>query len=176
MAISKLRKVVVSAVMAVSALLASEGSAQATWFTYDEFENIPSGWYFDGSGSHNGTFVTSTYYSPTRSAKLTTSSGGWSAVGRGLEVGLTGVCEVEFMVKVGSSSTSSTMPVTVEVIDPASWTYISLRTISVTKGSWALVVGNAWNGYDGQDVYVRLSIGGSGTRTAYVDDQYIWCD
>jgi hypothetical protein len=172
MVISRLSRVAGPSLLAASLLLALEGTAKAGWFTYDEFESNPSAdWFFHGGGSYTGQFVTSTYSSPTHSAKLTSTSGSWSAIGSYQTVWMAGVCEIEFMVK-----TTTTQNVNVEVIDPASWTYISLRTVSVSSGAFRLVTGNTWSSYYGQDVVVRLAIGGSTSRTAYVDDWYIWCD
>jgi len=156
---------------ALSLLLGLEGRASAGWFLTDGLEP-PTGWFFDGDGGHSGGFTTASYLSYSHSAKISSSGGGWSAVGRVVNIAsFSRPCDAEIFVK----SVNASQSVSLEVIDPATWTYVSLTSVTISSGAYRFISANGWTVAPYSDVVIRVAIGGPGTRAAYVDDLTVWC-
>jgi len=62
-----------------------------------------------------------------------------------------------------------------EIIQPSSWRYISLKTVTLSGSSYQAVITNSWNAVD-IDVFVRVSlIYNGGFSAARVDDLLVQC-
>ncbi|MFG1839557.1 hypothetical protein [Micromonospora sp. NPDC049175] len=178
-AFSRAARLTAAAVTATAvALTVAVGPAQADLWTHtDGFEGNPAAvWEFHRSGAGSGAYElgTGTAHSGWNNAILTTSAGGWSGVGKLLTVGPrtaghSTTCGGGFYVRAVSGSAV----LNVEVIDPASWTYLSLRTVRITDTAWRLHdVASYANGPN--QVFVRISLlGGSGA--VRVDDFAFQC-
>jgi hypothetical protein len=65
--------------------------------------------------------------------------------------------------------------VNVEVINPSSWTYISLKTVTLTGGGYSQVTVPAWTGGP-NTVYFRVSVlGNGGFSSVRADDLVVQC-
>ena len=140
----------------------------------DGFESNRNSWGFVGTGQfyyNSGTAQTG-YYSAQLKAP---SAGTWAAVGRLVNVRAP-TCKTNIFVKSASGQLSGNL----EVIDPATWTYIALKPFTITSaqaGAWIPLTTGTWKVSAGRPpVYVRVAIGYvNGAETAYVDDMRTMC-
>ncbi|MBM7075142.1 hypothetical protein [Micromonospora humida] len=178
-ALTRAVRITAAAVMATTvALTVAVSPAQADlWQHTDGFESSPAAvWEFHRSGAGSGAFELGAgkAHSGANNAILTTSAGGWSGVGKLLTVrprtaGHNTTCGGGFFVQ----AVSGPAVLNVEVIDPASWTYLALRTVRITDTVWRRHdVASYANGPS--QVFVRVSLlGGSGP--VRVDDMAFQC-
>ncbi|MEU1586977.1 hypothetical protein [Micromonospora sp. NPDC005710] len=178
-ALTRAARLSAAAVLATTvALTVAVGPAQADlWQHTDGFEGSPAAvWEFHRSGAGSGAYElgAGTARSGSNNAILTTSAGGWSGVGKLLTVrprtaGHSTTCGGGFFVR----AVSGPAVLNVEVIDPASWTYLALRTVRITDTVWRRHdVASYANGPS--QVFVRVSLlGGSGA--VRVDDMAFQC-
>jgi len=62
-----------------------------------------------------------------------------------------------------------------EVINPSTWTYISLRTVTLSEGGYTMITVPSWRGGPNV-VYVRVSlIGTGGFQAVRIDDLVVQC-
>jgi hypothetical protein len=157
-----------------------QGTAQAGTYLYsDGFEGSDRSttWSFGGEGS-GAIIKSSVAFSGSYFARLTAGSGQWNGVGRnvwapahpgGYWYGPV-YCNVGFWVRPHTNT-----QVNVEVINPYNWTYHSLKTHTLSASTnWTLLHANGWYSH-GSYVHVRLSIVGTGSRTASVDNMTLTC-
>ncbi|MDG4828218.1 hypothetical protein O7627_02725 [Solwaraspora sp. WMMD1047] len=167
-----------AAVATAVALTVAVSPAHADlWQHSDGFEGDPAAvWEFHRSGAGSGSFQIGqgTARSGSNNALLSTSAGGWSGVGKLLTVrprtaGHATTCGGGFFVQ----ATSGPAVLNVEVIDPASWTYLALRTVRVTDTAWRRHdVASYQNGPT--QVFMRVSLLG-GSAPVRVDDMVFQC-
>lgn len=169
--------VAAAATTAVTLAVAAGPAHADLWQHSDGFEGDPAAvWEFHRVGAGSGTFELSAGTARTglNNAHLTTSAGGWSAVGKLLTVrprtaGHATTCGGGFHIR----ALNGAAVLNVEVIDPASWTYLALRTVRVTDGTWRLHnVATYQNGPT--QVFMRVALAG-GSGPVRVDDMVFQC-
>lgn len=149
--------------------------ALSDWSLRDGFETNPGGtWYFEHSGSGGGRFETAGQYSRTgtNQAYIYVSTG-FSSVGR------TVILEPFFagrtlytLASIYLRPYGTNVKVNFEVIDPTTWTYIALKTVTLANSyTYQLVTTDEFVPYR-KDVVVRVSVlaGTGGTVGVDVDD------
>ncbi|HBL59149.1 MAG TPA: hypothetical protein DDZ80_11710 [Cyanobacteria bacterium UBA8803] len=148
------------------------------WQLQDGFEYNPSStWtlYHSGNGSGGFDIKAGRSRSGYNNAWLTVLTG-WSSVGRTVVFspyfsGRTLNCNAQIYIQplIGSSKLNF------EVIDPSTWRYVALKTVTVTGGSYqAVLVGPFIPAR--KDLFVRVSLLGNGTASAArVDDLTVGC-
>jgi len=163
--------------VATALVVASAGVAHASlWAHQDGFELDPTTtWSIEHYGNSNGGFDlgVGTARSGSNDAWLTAQDQ-FSAVGK--PVHLTpaefhaATCSAQIYVKAVGPATLN-----VEVIEPASWTYIALNTVSLSGGGYTAVGVGPWTPGP-VDVYFRVSLLGNGGRSQVrVDDLQVSC-
>jgi len=155
-----------------------QGPAQAgVWQITDGFEGNPAAvWSFARVGTGGGGFDINagTARTPYNDAWLTIQSNGWSSVGRSVHI-----TPVQFH-QTTCAARIYVLPLGVakvnfEIIQPSSWRYISLKTVTLSGSSYQAVITNSWNAVD-IDVFVRVSlIYNGGFSAARVDDLLVQC-
>jgi hypothetical protein len=169
-----------------------QGAALAqSWSFSDGFERTagsPQPWYIDGGGSYQGVFhfSASNAHSGSQYARLWASSNGgsWASVARNVRVPYSTSsydvgCSVGFYVRpYAVLSTLTSVPVNIEVIDPATWTYLAFKTHTVSASSssqpsYKWLTSSSWSSRQ-PDVVVRVAVGGS-TLYHFVDDMKVSC-
>lgn len=178
-AITRFSRIAVAALATTAVTLGvAAGPARADlWQHTDGFESSPASvWEFHRVGAGSGAFELNagTARTGANNAILTTSAGGWSGVGKSLTVrprtaGHSTTCGGGFFVR----ALSGPAVLNIEVIDPASWTYLALRTVRVSDTAWRQHdVASYVNGPT--QVFMRVSLlGGSGP--VRVDDMVFQC-
>ena len=164
-------------VFAAAILILGFGAARAraAWQLFDSFETNPAAtWFFEHPGSGGGVFETAGQYSRTgtNDAYIYVSSS-FSSVGRTVILApffpgrtLYSIASI-YLRPYGTNVT-----VNFEVIDPSNWTYISLKTVTLSNSyTYQLVTTDMFIPYR-QDVYVRVSVlaGTAGSVGVDVDD------
>jgi hypothetical protein len=130
---------------------------------------VGTAYYYFGAGTAN----TGSYTAQLKSQ----SPGNWAAAGRYVNAPNTAPsCKTGVFVKSGSGRIDGNL----EVIDPATWRYISVMPftlLSSEAGTWIPVATANWRVEAGQpSVYVRVSIWYTDSEeTAYVDDMKTTC-
>ena len=181
------------AIFGVAILILGFGVSQASaatpdwryWSLRDSFEISPaSTWSITGGGYVYGDFFTDDLslmrYSRTgqTGAYITTRTGGWTGVGRFVDLtpfvpGITAI-NSQVTIYVRPRATSATnVHIALEVIDPDTWTYVSLKQVVLSGFTWQPVVTDIFTPIR-KTIYVRLSISVPTTETsqqaADVDD------
>lgn len=141
------------------------------WQLQDDFElNAPSTWRFEHAGVGGGYLDTTGNYSKSGIADAYIySSSGFSSVGRIVSFtpflpGRTLTAAAAIYIRPWGGNVTLNF----EVIDPATWTYISLKTVTLpTTYTYQKVVTNAFIPYK-KEVYVRVSVLNNGA--ADIDD------
>jgi hypothetical protein len=171
-----------TAVLATLAVvLANPGVASANWSIQDGFEGSPSGtWKLQHSGTGSGGFeINQGTANRGQNNAWLRSQTGWSAVGKNLLIGPAANnrfvrCNAAFVV----SSLTGASQLNVEVIDPSTWNYLAVKTVTVSSTSYVTVGTDSWHaGASPNPVYVRISLLGNGstTSTVRVDDMNVVC-
>jgi hypothetical protein len=148
------------------------------WQLQDGFEyNYASTWTFYHSGNGSGSFDIKAGRSRSGyNNALLTAITGWSSVGRTVnftpyQSGRTLNCAANIYIQpiIGTSK------INFEVIDPSTWRYIALKTVTLTGGSYnAVSVGPFIPAR--KDAFVRVSLLGNGSASAArVDDLTVQC-
>jgi hypothetical protein len=169
-----------TAALAVSAALVigMSGPASANgWNTSDGFEWNPAAtWilYKVGTGGGGFDINAGTARTPYNNAWLSIQSSGWSSVGRSVhitpsEVHLP-VCAARiYVLPLGTAKLNF------EVIRPSTWTYLALKTVTLSGSTYQSVVTPSWDAYD-NDVFVRVSLLYNNSFSAVrVDDMLVQC-
>jgi hypothetical protein len=158
------------------ATIASPAQA-GIWQLNDGFENNPLGrWSFSGAGNHFGNFdgTNGVPRSGLEYADLTQWDVGWSAVGRNVHLhSAPATCGASVWILTSSVSSN----VNLEIIDPATWTYISVKQVTVPRNNfaWQNFTFNTWT-VGKQDVVLRIALLGPGSvRVIKVDDLVVQC-
>jgi hypothetical protein len=166
----------------VVACTATSGSARAQTVS-DDFESGHAAWWFDGQGVRGGVW---TQRGPRHVAELWfRDESSWSSVARlitvpGFSWYAPDYCQTQFhvMPKLQAADGSTWYPrvtITVEVIDPESWSYIAVRTINLpTLNAFYPVSTLEWQPWTPEAV-VRVSISGAGAWQVFVDDMTTSC-
>jgi hypothetical protein len=147
------------------------------WQLQDGFEYSPaSTWtlYHSGNGSGGFDIKAGRSRSGYNNAWLTVLTG-WSSVGRTVQFtpylpGRTLNCGAQIYIQpvIGSSKLNF------EVIDPSTWRYVALKTVTLTGGSYQAVAVPFVPAR--KDLFVRVSLLGNGsTSAARVDDLTVSC-
>jgi hypothetical protein len=142
---------------------------------YDSFESNPaSRWTFDRAGSGaTGFFETygTARTGSTNAMVSTTGPGNWSGVKRTVTIpGGSYRCDARVWVK----SLYANASIRFEVIDPKTWTYISLKTVTIAKSSSYVALDHSWAPKQFSTFVVRVTLKDSATRLR-VDDLDIGC-
>jgi hypothetical protein len=102
------------------------------------------------------------------------SSTGWSAVERRVSPGPGSFCSAQ----VYARALSGPARVSLAIINPTSWTYISVRTVNLSPTGSYHPVGPATWWFGPAEVHIRISLSGSGVTApahAYVDQLTVSC-
>jgi hypothetical protein len=173
---AKLCRVGLPAFSAFALMLAFEGRAQA-YYGYHEIMETPSSWWFEGDGTYSGYFSTNYAYTPNggdESVRLSAGAGSWSSTGFTVPLSNSFPCTASFEVRALDVQTFA-----IEVIDPATWTYIDYSSFYIDSShlnKWVYLEGNSWTRPSYSNVVVRATVSSaSGTRRAYVDDLWVEC-
>lgn len=162
--------------MSTAVVVATAGTAHASlWQVQDSFDPT-STWTFDRTAGDGG-FDSNpgTARSPNNSAWMTIQSNGWSGVRRNVHLR-----PVPFHSPVNCAAQIYVQPLgtaklNFEVIKPSTWTYIALKTVTLSGGSYQAVTTNSWRALDA-DVVVRVSLLYTGGFSAIrVDDLTVQC-
>jgi hypothetical protein len=146
------------------------------WQHNDGFEGNPAAvWTLFNSGVGSGSFEIGAGTARTGSNNaIIFAQDGWSSVGKTVrvtprQVNMT-TCILAFqLAPVGVSM------VNVEVINPADWTYLAVRTVRLTNAGYRLVTTPTWVGGP-VNVFVRVSmLAGRGFGPVRVDDMIVQC-
>lgn len=141
------------------ALGLAPGKASASGSVSDNFETDDGTWWFDGQGQRGGDFATSYFTSGHHSVMLKVhSSSAWSAVARVVDVpGFTYYAPTRCTTSFNVRSYTTRSKVTIEIIDPATWTYIATRSADIySLSGWKKLTTLEWQPY-GPEVVVRLT-------------------
>jgi hypothetical protein len=169
--------------LAVALVLIGPAPAQASWTLTDNLESAsaPSTWVFSGVGAGGGGLeYNTTAHSGTNLAWLESfDESSWMSGGRSVHLGVAaGSCSASVFIRpLGRTR------VNVEVIDPATWTYIALKsvTIGVSNGGYQpyqQIFVASWT-VSKLDVFFRVSLLGSSGDwgwDANFDDLSIICN
>jgi len=183
MGMLKLRRRALIAMLALALLMAFQGTALAlSWAMTDGFESSSASttWTFFGDGTHTGslkysaTYARSGYYY----ARLTASNGGWSTVGRTVNlwpytnVQSSSSCTAGAYVR----SLNGSSEIIVEVINPATWSPLAIQSHTVSSStSYTWISSPGWAVNRG-DVFVRIEVvSGTYSEVVYVDDMKVTC-
>lgn len=163
--------------MTTAVVVATAGTAHASlWQVQDTFDPTTT-WSFERVGTGGGGFDINagTARSQYNNAWVSIQSDGWSSVRRNVHLR-----PVPFHSPVNCAAQIYVQPlgtakVNFEVIKPSTWTYIALKTVTLTGGSYQAVTTNTWNAVD-VDVVVRVSLlYTGGFSAARVDDLTVQC-
>jgi len=176
-----IRKKVLAIAALIMALVVSGMSAPAAyagtvWQLDDSFESNPAGtwtFYHEGLGSGGFDINAGQARSWSNNAWLTAQSG-WSSVGRTVSLtpfqpGRTLNCATQIYIKPFGTAT-----VSLEVIDPSTWTYVALKTVTLSGDSYKAVTTAPFIPPH-KDVFVRISLTGDGYRAVRIDDLIVQC-
>jgi hypothetical protein len=172
----------IAAVTAFSAamyVLPSAYAARTGFVVFDGFEDNPAAsWSFAGDGTHYGDFGhdLGSPHSGSQLAWLNVFGPGWSSVGREVQIDTSAytpsTCSASFYLL---SVTDSL--VNVEVIDPSTWTYVTVQQVQAGP-DWASYSSGWWTP-GATDVFVRVSVlgtgGGDTEDRVMVDDMQVRC-
>jgi len=146
--------------------------ARAAWVLQDNFEtNLTSTWQLGHAGVGGGVYETSGDYSRSLNNDVYIySTTGFSSVGRTVIIApYFAGRNVNTRAYIYLRPYQANVKVNFEVIDPTTWTYIALKTVTlVNNGSYQLVMTDVFVPHR-SDVYVRVSVLGNGTTTTSVD-------
>jgi hypothetical protein len=174
-----IRKILLAASMSLAMLFGATAPSFAAPVLDDNFETAAaSNWTFPHSGADAGGNISTTdSFSPTHNAFVTIRGAGFSAAGR--LVSLASVpkpanCHADILVKPLSVGT-----INVEVINPATFTYIALRTQALAPSPYSTQAIN-WTAAAGSPstVLFRVSLLGTtdGSRSSIrLDDLHVRC-
>ena len=159
-------------------VLGLAGPAQASvWQFSDGFEGNPSAtWilYRVGTGGGGYDINAGTARTPYNNAWLSMQGSGWSSVGRTVHLTPATVHPATCAARIYALPLG-TARLNFEVIKPSTWTYISLKTVTLTGSTYQAVTTNSWNALD-IDVFVRVSLIYTGSFSAVrLDDLIVQC-
>src|SRR5262245_18859776 len=170
----------ITAALAVSCALVigSAGPANASlWQVSDGFEGNPAAtWTFFKVGTGGGGFDINagTARTPYNNAWLSVQSSGWSSVGRNVHLTPVPFHQASCAARINVLPLG-TATVNFEIIKPSTWTYISLKTVTLSGGTYQAVTTSAWNAVDA-DVFLRVSlIYTNGFSAVRLDDMVVQC-
>jgi hypothetical protein len=172
---SRRRRLFVAVFALLSALgVSSAGVAYASvWQLDDGFEGNPaSTWslYHSAIGGGGFNINAGTARSGSNNAWLVTQTG-WSSVGRTVHLTPAQLHQVTCAAQIYIQPLNTTT-LNFEVIDPPTWTYVSLKTVTLPAGSYQRVLTDPFVPYR-TDVFVRVST--TSPSTARVDDLTVQC-
>jgi hypothetical protein len=167
-----LGRVVALAAVLVGLLIAGAGTAHAAWSGSEQFgPNAPVT--FGAGGTGSGQLVVNTSTGTGHARLSTKNAGSWSAVERKFsKPAIDDFCNASVYVNAGQA----TRKVNLEVIDPATWRYISLKQVQVSGYQKISFPPNfKWAG---TNMILRVALVNSGsptTETLDVDDLSVGC-
>jgi hypothetical protein len=169
--------------VSVGIVLAVPAPAQAAtiWQLDDGFELTPETfWSFEGVGADFGELELSEGMarSGSNNAHLGMLGSGWSAVRQSVRLTPVQIRPSDCIARIFVRPVTSTVTVNLEIIEPSSWGYIALKTVTLSGSTYQAVTTDVWHAVHA-NVVVRLSvIGGAGLftlRAARVDDLTLQC-
>lgn len=165
-------------VISCALALGLAGPAQASlWQLSDGFEGNPAAtWTLFKVGTGGGGFDINagTARTPYNNAWLTIQSSGWSSVGRNVHLTPVTVHQASCAARIYVLPLG-TAKINFEVIKPSTWTYLSLKTVTLSGSTYQSVTTNSWNAFD-VDVFVRVSLIYTGGFSAVrLDDLVVQC-
>lgn len=165
-------------VISCGLVLMLAGPAQASvWQFSDGFEGNPSAvWtlYRVGTGGGGYDYNAGTARTPYHNAWLSMQGSGWSSVGRTVHLTPATVHQTSCTARIYALPLG-TAKLNLEIIKPSTWTYISLKTVTLTGSSYQAVTTDSWNALD-VDVFVRVSLIYTGSFSAVrLDDLAVQC-
>jgi hypothetical protein len=178
------KAVAAAMVLAVSTALvvvaAGPAAAITTWTFRDSFEN--STWTTDGVGGWGYVGYSSTAHSGTQEA-FVDAWNGWGSVGRPVRIGVPAGGFSGCVMALWVRPLEPVTRLNVEVINPSTWNYVALRTVTLTAPAPGVFrpyqyvyLGESWT-VSVRDVFFRVSAvsHSGGDSTADVDDVEIRC-
>jgi hypothetical protein len=142
-----------------------------------ESDTVPPLWFFDGQGTFSGSIIENVQKSASgyRFARISALNG-WSSVGRKMSVP-TAHADVVSCIASAYVRPLTSGRVTVEVIDPSTWTYLALGSYTLHASSnYSWLPAPSWFSHR-LDAVVRITVvGGGTTNTAYVDWVQVRCN
>lgn len=176
-AAGRLTKVAITSVLVSAGLLTATATAAhaSIWQVSDGFDYQPaSTWQLTHVGTGGGLFELNagTARTAPNNAYLWAQNN-FSSVGR--SVTLRNNSTRNFCIAGIYLKGLSGVKVNFEVINPSTWTYISLKTVTLTGGGYTQATVPSWQGGP-NTVYVRVSLLGSGSFSSVrVDDLVVQC-
>jgi hypothetical protein len=167
-------------VAALAAVLIAVGAAPAhanVWQLTDNFENNPAGrWVPYASADGGGSFSNVAAWSHSGSwHAFRWVRTGFSSVHRNVYLTPAQLHQANCLAAIYVQAVNYPAVVNFEVIDPASWTYISLKTAALNPGGYQQLVTPSWAATR-VDVVVRVSVIGYGSVSDIrVDDLTVQC-
>ncbi len=178
LALSRLARATAATVAVSAVVVAFTGSAAyaSLWQLTDGFDYQPANtWTVEAYGSSGGGFDLNagTARTAPNNAYLWAQSQ-FSAVGRSVTLRnnstRNGCAAAVYLTGLSGAK------VNVEVINPSTWTYISLRQVTLTGGGYTQYAVPSWTGGP-NTVYVRIALVGSGAyQLVRVDDLVVQCN
>lgn len=171
------RRVVVTLLVSAGLIAVTSGVAHAgTWQMNDGFEYNPAGtWTLYHSGVGGGGFDLNAGTARTgyNNAWLSVQTG-WSSVGRSVYLTPAQLHQSSCGAGIYIAALSGAR-LNFEVINPSTWTYVALKTVTLSGGGYTLVTVGPW--VPGPTtVFIRVSLLGSGAFNAVrVDDLIVQC-
>ncbi|NUR74609.1 MAG: hypothetical protein HOU81_27705 [Hamadaea sp.] len=170
-----------AALTAVLVLGNASPAHASIWQLSDGFEGSPVyRWSFDGEGDHYGSFSNhpELAHSGNWYGYIDQFSTGWSSVGRSVHLTPAEVHQPSCAVKFWLARVTASPVVAIEVIDPATWTYIALYHVTGPGQSpdWQSFAVGPWRATQ-TDVFLRFTVGSTaGTLVATkIDDVVVSC-
>jgi hypothetical protein len=146
----------------------------------DGFESNPSAtWSFSGEGDSSGRFATAAPHSGSTYASISEWYPGWSSVGRSVRITPATVHTPKCGLSAWMATTAYRPRVNVEVIDPATWTYIALYQVTLSGQGYKNYAVGSWRATKA-DVFLRFSVlandpNAPAFANAQIDDVVISC-
>ncbi len=173
------RKILITAFLICGLVVSTPGTAQANlWQWSNSFEGSAAihGWRAEQYGSSNAGVDAAV------GAARTGSQSGWiwaqtqfASLGQKIRLSPAQLHSVRCGAAMYIKAPAGTAKVNLEVINPNNWTYIALKSVTLSSSSYTAVVTPTW--IPGPiDVYLRVSlVGQGGFSIIRVDDAYIQC-
>jgi hypothetical protein len=148
-----------------AALVAAPTPALAltSWDFWDKFENgAENRWRSDGTAGAAGVEFSSTAFSPTHEAYIFAWERGWFSLGRSVRVGVPAGFFAGCTSSIQVRPHNPRMVLNIEAINPTDWTYMGVKTVTLTAPAegfrpYQRVPGVSWTVVN-RDVFFRVSV------------------
>jgi hypothetical protein len=163
--------------LAVGLLLTSSSPASAAVSIFDSFEPppAPQNWSFTHSGDGAGGFSNLQVRTGVRDAFIVIRGNGFSSVGRNVFLSHPQNCSASIWVN--PAPNGGFQPVNFEIINPQTFTYIALKSVTLSSSAPYTKLSTSWTNSP-TFFLVRVSVVGNGpgtTVSAWVDDLTVNC-